>query len=278
MRLSKCYKCGHRFYKEAKEKSDWVKNKMPCPLCGTVFASLPKTERKLMLLQIEYYNKNRDPKILGEIYTILSEYAGSFIKKYYLSALDRSNALEYYSNIAASYIIEEYLKDSDFYIFASFGGFLSLKIKQALYNKYEKLQDDISLNWEFEDNHNENNQFHEDTGLSILDRIEQQENKRNLCNYLTNFIFSIEDYCSSEAEDYIRILAVDLNLKNGEKSADKLFQDISYKRNKNFEIEYTANGDKQVAKYGSYGKFGKEIYLKTLSLLKTELRKIKKTY
>jgi len=273
MRLTTCKKCKKTFRVDPPEKSNWIENKSKCPYCKVTYCNKPPTEKKLMDLQDQYFLHSRSEKYFNEIIKILYDYTQSLILKYYSFAVhSATDTLEYYIWNTVSFIVEEFQSKEDYRVYGSWAGVILGKIKQSLYSKNEKLQDDLSINWIFEDN---NEVDYANSGDEIIDLIEQKENNINLCNYLAEFIFKIEEYCEDSAEDYIRLLALSTALSKGERAADLFFKEDEYKRGENFEIIQDAKGNKIISSYASFGKMGKEMYLKTLASLREEILSIK---
>jgi hypothetical protein len=246
----------------------WLKTKMVCPKCGISYSNIPKIERTLMIMQDSYFDSGKNIKYLNELAKYLIIYAKSLIKKYYSSYITCEEDINYFAENAASFVIEEYYKyftpnvytdGNDFRMYASFGGYLVSKIKQVIFNKQERLQEDISLNWEFDDEHSDGNSYHEDKqSQNSYDQIDDYENRLYLLNHVTQFIFKISAYCPTKGDDLVRLLAFDLNLRLGEKFADKLFQE-----------ERKKNG--KIAQYSTYGRKRKQWFLKTLEAVRLEL-------
>lgn len=199
------------------------------------------------------------------------EYTQNLMKKFYSHYVNSNEELEYYSNNAVAFLVEEYLSREDYKIHSSFKGALAGKIRQARLRKdellisdhlYKRKYDSLSLNWVYEDGNNAD-YIYEDVNSSYIDYIENQENKLILFNHIEQLIFNIENYCSPE-EDFKRILAVRTYIVTGEKQADRLFQEEILDKNNNIE------------QFKTYGRLAKYIYLQTLNILKKELLKFNK--
>lgn len=244
---------------------------MSCPNCGQVYCSLPPTERKLMKLQDAYYENNKNEKYMTLLIQEMISYTEGLIKKRYSQYIKTEDIL-YFAQNAVSFIIEEYLKaDHEYRIYASFGGFLNRKIRQAIFGKNEKLHEDISIDWNFHDDH----QVHyEDKNFKFIEQIEELENKINLLKYISALIFEIEEYCSGPYENYIRLLAILLNLKYGEKFADRVFKEETYKRDRDGNYILDSGGNKKIDSFKIYGRFAKINYLKSFAILREELIKL----
>jgi len=235
-----CKICKNTF--EIRDKEKWRLNKLICPLCGELYCTLPVTERQLRKLQDLYFEKNRDPKIFNEMIKIMKIYTASMIKKFFSKRLTFDDALDYYSHNAVSYLVEEYLEDPEFKIDISFGGFIIDKIKQVIFGKKEHACGSESLNYEFEDG---NEIQYEDTKHNYIEKIEQEESRKEMSQRLYDFVIEANKFYSPR-ENYIRLLMINNYLSKGEIIVDKFF---------------TAYGDRT----------GKLAYMKTLEILKSEI-------
>jgi len=263
-RYNTCRKCGYQFKITNKEKRvEWDKKKSKCPMCKESYCLKPETERKLMVLQDKYFYHNRDMFYLDQMSEILINYSQSLIKKFYSPYIVNEGDLESYSYCSVSFLVEEYYNHEDYKVYASFAGALIDKIKQALFNKYNKLQEDLSLNWDFDDSHSDSNFYHIDKYSSKeYEIIEENENKKYLVKYIINILFGISDFCKTEKEDVVRLLAFHHNILYGERFAEKLFQEDKY------------DGNGKLVQYKIYGRKYKEVYLKTLDIIRKELLKL----
>jgi len=256
-----CQNCNFKFkFSYTREKINWEKNKFSCPICKELYCNKPLTERKLFKLQDEYYDNNKDSKIFDKMIKIFFDYAQSLIKKSYSSYISCNADLEYYTNNAVAFLVEEYLVKSDFVMLTSFGGLLIRKIKHAFFKKEEKDIPGISLNWEHEDG---NEVSYEDKKYNYVLNLEDKDSTIDLYNYVLRLIFSIEEFCDPY-EDWKRLLAIHHYLKFGEKEADYLFQEKIVDENGN------------ILQNETYSRYAKEKYLNTLDLLKKELLKSNK--
>lgn len=218
----KCKYCYQKFQLLNEEKIAWKKNKYACPTCGEVYCILPKTERKLRLLQEEYVDSDRkDKKVFNNMISILYDYTKSLIKKHYSNRLKFEDALQYYTHNTVSRFIEYYLKDDSFVVDVSFAGLLMHKIKEAIFNKKEHEIDASSLDFEFEDG---NTVEYEDSQKSVIDEIEEIQYKKDLCSQLVELIFAIEKYSKNKHENYTRLVSLASYMRNGNKYFDKFFQ------------------------------------------------------
>lgn len=263
-RYNTCKKCGYTFKITNKEKRLlWEKKKRRCPQCREPYCTKPETERKLMVLQDMYFKHDRDIKYLDEMSTVLLQYSQSLIKKFYSKHIVNEGDLEYYSYCTVAFLIEEYYNRSDYKVYASFAGALNDKIKQSLFNKYNLLQEDLSLNWNFDDSHSDGN-FHHIDKLSSreFEKIESYDHKAFLVKYILELVFGLSSYCKSKTEDLIRLSAFNLNLNYGERFAEKLFQ------------EEQKNEKGKVVQFKVFGRRNKDMYKKTLDVIREELVKM----
>lgn len=260
-RYNTCKKCGHHFKIVNKEKRLlWEKRKRKCPKCGELYCTKPETERKLMKLQDMYFKHDRDMKYLDEMSEIMISYSQSLLKKFYSKYIVNEGDLEYYSHCTVSFLVEEYYSHEDYKVYASFAGALNDKIRQALFNKYNILQEDMSLNWNFDDTHSDSNYHHIDKlSTKEFEKIEEHENKIYLIKYILEVIFGLAPYCKSKKEDLIRLSAFNLNLNHGEKFAEKLFQ------------EEQLNEKGKVVQFKIFGRRNKDMYKRTLDIVREEL-------
>lgn len=253
-RFITCIYCGHKFkFVFQKDRDYWIEKNKICPACKEKQCNKPKIEKELDILQTLYLKK-REESYLNQMIELLNTYAESIIKKYYSFILNEEGDLQYYANNAVSFFIEEYFKNDDFRIYASFGGQLILKVKQAIYSKAEQRSADETLDFQFGD---DNFIEHEDKTYNMIKRVEDKENKLQLSEYIYNLILQFNYNCS-ESENYLRLMAVWKNFIEGEIKADRLF------REEKKQIE-------KVVQYKVYGKLGKLQYVKTMDLIRREL-------
>lgn len=241
-----CRYCGKTFkIIDKNQKQLWIENKYVCVHCKEEWCILPKTERDLKYAQEKYLFSKSETDMVNML-RIMYPYIQSLIKKNYAKALKFYGALDYYSNEVTTIMVEEYLGKEDFKLDISFGGFLIHKIRQAIYNPKQFIDQHVSLDYEFEDGNN----LHEmiaDTKLDILQKIEQKEHEESLHKKIVGIIDGITKYHDNDYEDYIRIVSLYCYLSKGELAFDKIFQ--------------------------AFGRKGKEISEKTLNILRQELKK-----
>jgi hypothetical protein len=243
-----CRYCGNEFRIQKENKVAWRKKEFPCPKCKTLYCFMTETEKQLQIIQAKYRNNNNDIKYLKEMHTILLSYAESIIKKHYINRINDKELLPLYAQSAVSLLIEsDFVKKKDFYIETSFGRRLQQKCIQAIDSdkeSYEKCLPDDSLDYEFEkDGHKV---IHEDKSKSILDQIEEQEEKIYLCKKISQMIFEVEEFTDSPFENYIRLLNIYNYLEGGEIAIDNFFK--------------------------IYGRYGKYKTVQSLNMIKDELR------
>ena len=259
-----CQNCGHKFkFYSFEKKEEWKQNNFACPVCKEVYCNKPKTERKLFYLQKRYIevddSKNKD-EIFTRMIDIMLNYCKSLLLKFYSQYIYTTEDLNYYSHNAVSFVVEEFLSKKNYKAHYSFAGILKDKIKQSLFRKEEKQIPGESLNYEFEDGHESEYTF-QDHKKTIIETIEEQENKIDLCKYIFSLIIGVEKHCINYI-DYKRILAIRHYLISGENYSDLLFRDDIY------------NEDGSIIQEKIYGREGKDKYLKTLGLVKQELKKL----
>jgi len=205
------------------------------------------TEKELQIIQAKYRETN-DIKYLREMHAILLSYAESIIKKHYINKINDKELLPIYAQSAVSLLIEsDFVKKKDFYIDTSFGKRLQQKCIQAIDSdkeSYERGLPDDSLDYKFElDGHQA---LYEDNKKSIIDVIEENEEKISLCEKICNMIFEVREYTDSPYENYVRLLNVYNYLENGEIAVDNFFK--------------------------VYGRYGKYKTMQTLNMVKNELK------
>ena len=260
-KLFTCRLCGYQFnFDTEEEKAEWKKNRLICPECGEEYCNKPESEILLFKLQnkfietIDDFLIEKNPHLI-DMYFILVDYSLSLLYKYYIGKIQSNTMAKYYAERSATIFIEKYLKDNNFRVTDSFGGLLVSKgrkgiISQACFGKEEKDLDADSINIE-----NEKGQQidYADSKIDLIDQIEQRETTLNNFNYIIKLIESLKDYCNSDFEDFIRITAFDMFLTRGERATDNFFRLLS-------------------EKLGTDGKIGKEMFMKTLEILRIELK------
>ncbi len=112
-----------------------------CPVCNAGSAFKPDLETKLFIAQRKLDQadtKIKRDKILAEMYEIIRRYSwGKLLnKKRRIPML--ADEIEDYCHDAATKFIEHYLKDPNFRIDQSFGGYLGFKIWDVLHNKKKR--------------------------------------------------------------------------------------------------------------------------------------------
>lgn len=131
-----CAYCGNEISFKHSEKPS------KCPYCGAKDYRKPKTETMLFQLQQEYTTTG-DKDVLTKMYAILRDYAKSILKKHLPRDFTYHYSLvEEKANDAANLLIENYLSKPNFYIENSFAGYLQWKVKQVLWNKKTKREED----------------------------------------------------------------------------------------------------------------------------------------
>lgn len=251
-RLTTCKICGHQWKFKPGERDNWTQNKMLCPVCKKLYCVLPLTERKLREIQDQYLIE-RSNKQIDEMFSILKNYAESIIKKKFIKSPHfKIDQLDEYAHDSATKVIEQFLIKKEFKIKKSFGKYLDYKIKERLFGKIYHDVGEESLDYKFEDG--KLIEF-EDNKNTYFNDLEMDDSKNNLCDYIVNLIFDIEDWCSCKKENYIRLLNVSNFLYYGENLPSKFFK--LYKKEQNDSKE-----DKHLGKY---------IYTKTIDTVRLEL-------
>ena len=247
-RLTTCKICKHKFRIKKEDKEKWREKKFNCPNCGEIYCILPKTERKLRILQDKFFESGRKESYMTEIYKVLLPYTKSLLLKSFPSAVQSNEHADYITSQAVSYLIEEFYAKENYKIEISFGAMVLYKLKQALYGKMEKQEEAISLNYEFQDG---NLVEYEDKKNKIYENIENEHDKYLICEYISELLFSISHFCDSAYEAYTMETALYLFFMKGERKVDNFFQKFSRE--------------------------GKYLYLYALEILKKELEKLCKT-
>ena len=254
-----CQKCKHKFkFYYQHDKTSWIDNQYPCPVCGELYCTKPVQERILFKLQLKYLDTDRE-----EFYTQLVKEAFPYIKSLFLKIYKKrmdvfSESIDYYVDNALSFLVEEYLMDPLFRIEISFAGYIKYKLRQALYGKIEKanIKTD-SLDYQHKDSHYVE---YEDVKFKMLEDIEEVENKINLCNYIYNLLIQYNSKLT-EQEDIIRLLAILHSLSKSEKFVDRLFQNEVKEKDK-------------YIRYETFNKLGKLAFLETMDIFKRELQEL----
>lgn len=246
-----CKYCNETFrFITKQEKEQWRLNNCICPHCSEEWSILPPTERKLKYLQAQYLI-TRNEKDFVALLQLMYIYTQSLIKKKFAKALKFEGALVYYTNETITIMVEEYLSKPNFKLDISFGAFLIIKARQAIYNPKQFLDQHTSLDYQFEDGNN----LHELIGDNKKDAhtvLEETENKKILAQETIDIINGISHYVTDPYEDYIRLVSMNVYLQKGESAFDNLFNAF---------------------RYGNDGRKGKEISQKALDKLKEELKK-----
>jgi len=163
-----------------------------CPYCGSTNFRKPKTETQLFHLQRKYLDEHKE-SALGDIYLILVDYARSIIKKslpreftYHYELIDEK------ASDAATLFIEQYLAKSEFRVENSFGGYLQRKVKEVLWNKKARREENHeSLNAHMEGEENSSTEMIDITASTEHIEIEDANtllSKHDLENGIINLI------------------------------------------------------------------------------------------
>lgn len=259
-----CKKCKHKWSHISREsKKIWHEEKMPCPVCGALYCTLPEPEDKLRILQDELISLNSDEmykrnNLLSDIYIILCDYARSMLLKRYRSVVYDPDMINYYAQKAASLVVEGYLEKPDFRIKISFGGLLSLKLPQSIWEKDEqdlytqienknvrgkKTYKAYSIDYEYENEGKQAFQLEDNTDF-VYD-LSNQIDSYMIKKHLYKLIEMSNDFINDPESNLKRLFGIFLFMKKGEEKADEFFRLYDLK--------------------------GKLEYQKTLQLIKSEL-------
>lgn len=137
------------------------------------YSNKPKIENTLFILQDEFIDSNRNPKILEKMYFVLDAYIRKLIVKkirnkiYYDKSFLDEKTLD-----AIEKLFFYYLENKEFKIQGSFAGYLNLMLLDILYNRNEKEENDHdSLN-------------------KLVDNVNNGNNKKEKIDTLNNMAFS----------------------------------------------------------------------------------------
>lgn len=117
-----------------------------CPHCSRTNYIKTPTELELFKLQHEYQTAStnyRKQDALGRMFLLLKDYSTGKIKKIMRNVMSFNEDLleERASDSAYHFVIDYYIKRSDFCVEQSFGGLLQKKIEYALYNQAQQRAD-----------------------------------------------------------------------------------------------------------------------------------------
>ena len=238
---NQCRNCKQLFkFPSPEEKQRWQASRMPCPHCHYTYSTLPESEKVLQILQERYHSSERDIKILHQIQNILKSYAKSLVLAERSLMVSSVEHLEYFSHLAASFLIEEYFKNPDFKITVSFGGYLTYKVQQALYAPSEWGAADTreatgySLDYETEEISSQYLARSKcDTSQEIEAQIENETLHENIMSTITEF----RDFCSSPYENFMRLLGLRLYFFKTQHYSDKFFN--AFNRNGKIAMDET---------------------------------------
>lgn len=238
-----CKICKHQFkFNKPELKQEWYDTKMCCPSCGEQYCCLPETERVLRKIEDEYYEKGKNKRYLDKMYLVLVSYCKSLLLKSYPNMIGSAADLEYHSHQVVTIFMEKYCIYDNFKVDVSFAGALISRIRQSLWGKPEHKVAPISLDVTDDENRNI---FQIADQKYSLDAIENKQSSLHTRDYILRIIFEIDNYCNTKQENFIRLLLIRNFLRKGEKITDKYFY--------------------------LYGRNGKEMFLRTLEIMKKEL-------
>lgn len=240
-----CKLCGFKFSKEDlgfySETEDYIIDAQPCPSCGELYPTKPESERTLFLLQDLYYQEEKNPKVLKAMEDILIKYASSLIKKNYIKAVSGQDDILKHAKSATSRVMQKYIEQDDYRMYASFAGLLLWKIKESIYEVSNRFMGGKGLRYSvgsldemaFNQASNDPNIVIDDIaceGYSIEPEIENKDKERFLLEEIQKVIN--EDYVFDDIEclmfdteylDLMRLTALNLFLEKGSKKIDELF-------------------------------------------------------
>jgi len=137
------------------------------------YTDKPKIENTLFILQDEFIDSNRNPKVLEKMYFVLDNYIRKLIVKkirnkiYYDKSFLDEKTLD-----TIEKLFFYYLENKEFKIQGSFAGYLNLMLLDILYNRSEKEENDHdSLN-------------------KLVDNVKNDSNKKEKIDTLNNTSFS----------------------------------------------------------------------------------------
>ena len=148
------------------------------------------------------------------------------IKRYFTKALyearrnEGEDALDNYVHKTVIYVIENYLKRDDFYISVSFAGYCKDAILWSFREKKERQSNDVSMDFEMdEEGHTAQ---YVDNKLNLLEKIEQDEYRKDIVKTLMAYIKEMKNFCS-QREYYVLLVVLNNYLYKGDKYVDKFF-------------------------------------------------------
>lgn len=162
MRIKKCSACHTDVEYVFRQKPE------SCPVCGSVYWTLPKDERLLFELQDELFAVDSPSEeyrnaVISKMYKRLVVYARNIIKNEIKNKFTMpEDILNEKSIDLANKIAEKYLKDPEFEILHSFGGLMARIKRQVLYadakeERHDSLNAHINSNDEYENDELEDN-------------------------------------------------------------------------------------------------------------------------
>ncbi len=243
-----CKSCGYEFHIEQEDMKKWKNWLMVCPKCLETFSVMkPETERILQRLQYMYFGSNEKNKriYIKKIYEMYVDYTQSLIKKHYSNLITSQDFLDEKSREAVHFVIEETFSINE-KIQISFGGYVLHKIRQVLFGKPYHETGSVSINYDYDDG----NQVQYQDTKDLLNDIEKHQDKKLTAKYTCDLIFGYERECEDKRENFLRLIALNFFLNQGERKVDNFFK--------------------------TFGRYGKIKYEETIMLLRHELKRVQK--
>lgn len=216
-----CKHCGNKFkFSSEQEKTTWMEKKLPCPECKVTYCCIPPTEKQLRELQDIYFENGKQFIHLTPLVQVLLTYCRSLILKSYSNKILYEGQLEYYTNDAVAYLIEDYLANPKFKITLSFGGYLNFKIRQAIFGKHTYTVGHETLDYIFQDGHNVS---YEDPKFNYVQIKEDKQIIIDAYKKVLTTVFNDTGNCRSSRDNYIRLFNINQFLIGGEKYVDMFY-------------------------------------------------------
>jgi hypothetical protein len=164
-----------------------------CPYCKSKYWDKPEDERNLFLLQEVYLENGRKKEDLGKLYHLVYVYAKNLIKNNIKNKkIFSEEEMEDKAEDTTTIFFEKYLKNNDFKIDSSFGGFIGMILKGVLYSKkLRKIDSEISLEGKLDEDFSL-----EESLFLVLENFEEKE-KMGDDQYSSLFNFESEQLATS---------------------------------------------------------------------------------
>ncbi len=135
-----CFSCHVVSNYKAKQRPEH------CPHCGIEFWDKPSDEYKLFVIQKQFFESDRDHRIMTALFLGIKDYAANMIKgRAKRTRIFTKTYIEEKSMDAATIIIEQFLKNPEYRIKMSFGGCLNRVLNGVMY-KEQTFDRHMSLN------------------------------------------------------------------------------------------------------------------------------------